>query len=212
MLQVFLIASLKEEDIKVWYKTPESTIALDESFLDKFRVDHNDFETLMEDWFIDEEWSLKKGERYVLTQYLKDPYIILNTMICRLYDEETNTHFRMEWFLMAYTVAKTGKAFNWASILSFNITNQVQDPQGMKNNGFYMTTYLIDAICVANRFPAFNWAWSPDQSPIHVYCSQLWEVNCKENFYDCVITSSLPCTRPYLVFTHIGYPQGLSNP
>jgi hypothetical protein len=52
----------------------------------------------MEDWFIDEEWSLKKGERYVPTQYLKDPYKILNAMICRLYGEETSTHFRMEWF------------------------------------------------------------------------------------------------------------------
>jgi hypothetical protein len=84
-------------------------VSLDESFLDKFRINHKDFETLMEDWFVDEEWPVKKGERYIPAQYLKDPYIMLNVMIYRLYDEETSTHFRMEWFLMAYTVAKTRK-------------------------------------------------------------------------------------------------------
>jgi hypothetical protein len=109
---------------------------------------------------------------------------MLNTMICRLYGEETSTHFRMEWFPMAYMVVKKGQAFNWESILSFNIVNRVQDPKGMKNPGFYMSSYLIDAICSTNSFPAFSWAWTPDQSPIHLYCSQLWEVNCKEHFYE----------------------------
>jgi len=103
------IASLKMEDIKFQYKILEPIVAIVEMFLDKFRVDHNDFETLMEDWFIDEEWPLNKGERHVLTQYLKDPYRMLNAMICRLYGEETSTHFRMEWFSMAYIVAKTKK-------------------------------------------------------------------------------------------------------
>jgi hypothetical protein len=118
------------------------------------------------------------------TQYLKNPYRILNSMICRLYGEETSTHFRMEWFPMAYTVVKTDQDFNWESILSFNIANRVLDPKGMKNPGFYMSSYLIDVICVANCFPSFNWAWTPDQGPVHVYCSQLWEANCKEHFYD----------------------------
>jgi hypothetical protein len=54
----------------------------------------------------------------------------------------------------------------------------------MKNPGFYMTTYLIDAICVAHKFPSFNWDWNPNQPLIHVYCSQLWEVNCKEHLYN----------------------------
>jgi hypothetical protein len=77
-------------------------------------------------------------------------------MICRLCGEETITHFRMEWFMMAYTIVKTRKSFNWDRILSFNISTQVKEAKGMKNLGFYMTTYLIDAICVAHVFPYFN--------------------------------------------------------
>jgi len=54
----------------------------------------------------------------------------------------------------------------------------------MKNPGFYKTSYLIDEICVAHRFPTLKWACSPDQIPIHVCFSQLWEENYKEHIYD----------------------------
>jgi hypothetical protein len=47
------IVSLKIEDIMILYKTPKPTFSLDESFLEKFRVDHKEFEALMVDWFID---------------------------------------------------------------------------------------------------------------------------------------------------------------
>jgi hypothetical protein len=192
-------------------QNPEPTVSLDESFLDKFRVDHKDFESLMENWFVDEEWMVKKGEIYIPAHYLKDPYIILNAMICRLYGEETNTHFRMEWFLMAYTIVKTRKAFNWANILSFNISTRAQEAKGMKNLGFYMTTYLIDAVCVAHVFPAFNWAWNPRKPPIHEYFSQLWEVNFKNYFYDICDYFLAPCTKPYLGFTLTEYLLEPSN-
>jgi hypothetical protein len=85
---------------------------------------------------------------------------------------------------MAYIVVKTRKYFNRASILSFSIAKRVWEYQCMKNIGFYMSTYLIDVVFVSNRFPSFNWAWSPDQIPIHVYCFQLWKVICKEYLCD----------------------------
>jgi len=61
------ISSLKTKYVKVRYKTLEPTVALNKSFLDKFGIDYNDFKTLMEDWFVDEEWTTKKGERNVPT-------------------------------------------------------------------------------------------------------------------------------------------------
>jgi phosphoenolpyruvate synthase/pyruvate phosphate dikinase len=69
-----LIASLKFEDIRICYKTLEPTISLDEAFLDKLTFDYKDFEALMENWFMDEEWLVNKGERYIPSHYLKDPY------------------------------------------------------------------------------------------------------------------------------------------
>jgi hypothetical protein len=105
-------------------------------------------------------------------------------MIYRLYDEETNTHFRMEWFLMEYMVVKTGQVFNWVNILAFNIFNRAKEATGMKNHGFYMLAYLIDAIFSVHHFPTFEWSWTPSQPPIHIYCSELWDVNYKEYFYN----------------------------
>jgi hypothetical protein len=115
---------------------------LDESFLDKFRVEHKDFETLMEDWFVDEEWSSKgRGNIYSHTV----PKGSIHNPECDDLQAlwRGNQHsFQDGMVLMAYTVAKTGKYFNWANILSFNIINRAREAQGMKNPGFYMTTYL----------------------------------------------------------------------
>jgi len=60
------IISFKEQEIWARHHTQEPTVSLDKSFLDQFIVEHEDFETLMEDWFFDEAWPVKKGEIYVL--------------------------------------------------------------------------------------------------------------------------------------------------
>jgi hypothetical protein len=78
-------------------------------------------------------------------------------MIYRLYGEEKSTHFWMEWLSMEYTVVKNGKIFNWVDILVFNIFQKIQEAPGMKKPSFYMSTYLIDAICSTIHFPAFGW-------------------------------------------------------
>jgi len=90
------IASLKENDIRARYQTQESTVSLNVSFLKQFGVEHQDFETLMKYCFYNEEWLGKKGERYIPAWYFKSPYRFINTMIYRLYGEESITHFRME--------------------------------------------------------------------------------------------------------------------
>jgi hypothetical protein len=118
------------------------------------------------------------------TQEFKRPYKMLNTMICRLYGEEKSTHFHMEWMPMAYTVVKTGKIFNWVDILTFNIFQNVKNSPGMKNPSFYMSAYLIDVVCSSIQFPTFGWSWDQNQPLVHVYCSELWEVNYKKHIYD----------------------------
>jgi hypothetical protein len=57
-----LITSLKPDDIVACYRTPKPTVAMNDSFLEHFRVKHEYFESLVEDWFYDEEWPVKKSE------------------------------------------------------------------------------------------------------------------------------------------------------
>jgi len=106
------ITSLKEDGIRARYQPPESIVAMNDSFLKQFRVNHGKFETLMEDWFYDKEWSVKNSERYVPSRYLKSPYRVLNTMIYQLYDMKSSIHFRMKLFPMAYRIAQNGQVFN----------------------------------------------------------------------------------------------------
>jgi len=49
-----LIASTKLKDIRIRYQTHEPTISLNKSFLEKFKVENEDFEELIENWYIDE--------------------------------------------------------------------------------------------------------------------------------------------------------------
>jgi hypothetical protein len=67
------IASLKVEDVQARYKTLEPMVSLNESFLDKFGVEHKDFKTLMEDWFFDEEWPVKKWGKECPNMILENP-------------------------------------------------------------------------------------------------------------------------------------------
>jgi len=59
-------------------------VSLDESFSDNFWVENEDFEELIEDWFVGDKIKVKQGETYILALYLKIPYKFLNTIICKL--------------------------------------------------------------------------------------------------------------------------------
>jgi hypothetical protein len=61
--------------------------------------------------------------------------------------------------------------------------------QTARSNGrpiaFYMSAYIMDAICFMTPFPLMNWSWNPScTEPIHEYHSKLWEENAKDSFYE----------------------------
>jgi hypothetical protein len=50
---------------------------------------------------------------------------------------------------------------------------------------FYMSAYIMDAICFMTHFPLMNWSWNiscPEH--VHKYHSALWEENAKNAFYE----------------------------
>jgi hypothetical protein len=120
----------------------------------------------------------------VPTQRLKAPYKMLTAMLSRLYGEEKSTHFQTDWLPLAHTIVKTGQVFNWVDILDFNICLHMKNILGMRKPCFYMSSYLIDAICSSIQFTDLGWNWDQNQPPIHVYFSKLWSINYKRHFYD----------------------------
>jgi hypothetical protein len=71
-------------------------------------------------------------------------------------------------------------------MLSDSLTNRVTEYREQKENGkalsFFMSTYIMDAICSMTPFPLMRWSWTPaEDEPIHIYHAKLWE-NKAENF------------------------------
>jgi hypothetical protein len=85
---------------------------------------------------------------------------------------------------VAHTIVKTGQVFNWDDILDFNICLKVKNIPGMRKPCFYMSSYLIDVVCSSIPFPNLGWNWDLDHPPVHVYCSEIWDINYKSHFYD----------------------------
>jgi hypothetical protein len=52
------------------------------------------------------------------TTNLREPYIYLMALICRLYGEKDCSRFSEAWMPLAYTVAISGRYFNWGAIIS----------------------------------------------------------------------------------------------
>jgi hypothetical protein len=75
----------------------------------------------MKPWWVEEDETLKQGQKLVPTRKLKMPYEMLVSVLCRLYGEEKSTHFQTDWFPLSHTIIMTGQVFNWAYILPFNI-------------------------------------------------------------------------------------------
>ena len=67
------------------------------------------------------QWWIEKENQIHPIQYFKQSFHLLVAIICKLYGEESYTHFKLEWTPLADHVAKTSQVFNWAHILSFNL-------------------------------------------------------------------------------------------
>jgi hypothetical protein len=85
--------------------------------------------------------------------------------------------------------ALEGYSFNWDKILSDNIAKEISDYRVARARGqpmsFYMSTYLMDAICFMTPIPLMNLSWNITYpEPIHEYHSELWEENEKKSFYE----------------------------
>lgn len=68
-------------------------------------------------------------------------------------------HFSVEWVSVMHEVAE-GFTFNWAKMLSDNLAKGIVEYKTAKSKGqpapFYMSTYIMDAICFMTPFPLMD--------------------------------------------------------
>jgi len=49
---------------------------------------------------------------------------------------------------------------------------------------FFMSAYVMDAICFGSKFPVMGWKWTiKNPLPIHIYHKDMWESNFQPHFF-----------------------------
>ena len=92
------------------------------------------------------KFSKRKDQLYPV-EWFKEPYSLLAAMLCRLYGLPNCSLFKEEWAPIAHHIITTGESFLWASILSLELKNAIQDFQkaiAKKKPNFYLTAFIVD--------------------------------------------------------------------
>jgi len=128
---------------------------------------------VIEKWWQEGETLSREGNKLFLMHHMKQPYRLLNSLICILYGKENNTHFKRQWAPLVYYVAEKEHIFNLVQLLSINIFETKKSPYTLKPLGFYMFSYLIDVLCANVHFLGMRWECKPSLFPVHIYFFQI---------------------------------------
>jgi hypothetical protein len=87
----------------------------------------------------------------------KFKYIVM--MAYRLYGKEDTTHFFLPWVPLIHTVAEVF-SFDRAKLLSDSLTSRITEYRAQrlckKATSFFLSAYIMDAICFMTPFPLMN--------------------------------------------------------
>jgi hypothetical protein len=139
----------------------------------------------MASWWREDKKYTNHSTSWYQTTNLREPYIYLMALICRLYGEKDCSRFSEAWMPLAYTVAISGSGFNWGAIISKKLSiciQQAQMPKEGETPTFYMDSYLLDVMCARNIFASMNLSWHIAELPVHIYFSILWENRYKKSY------------------------------
>jgi hypothetical protein len=188
------IGTFRPEHIQAMYKLPAtSEYILGKEFFAEFKEKEcKEFDKtlpgLIKDWVSRPSTFRVNNEGVYSISSLEPNYRYVAMMTCRLFGSEDTAHFFVQWVPLIFRVAE-GSTFNWAKILSDNLFNKITEYREQKAAGkpskFYMSAYIMDAICSLTPFPLMNWAWSPsEEKAVHEYHDKLWENNANEFIYE----------------------------
>jgi hypothetical protein len=182
-------------EVQSYYKLRELEERLSTDFVVSFYETH-DTNKVMASWWREDKKFTNQTSGWYLTTNLREPYIYLMALLCRLHGEKDFSHFSEAWMPLAYTVSISGTSFNWGAIISKQLSTCIQQawmPKEGETPSFYMASYLLDVIFARNTFPGMNLNWHPSELLVHVYFDILWENRYKKSY-------SLICDQFMCVF------------
>jgi hypothetical protein len=125
-VRVFLLTKVHK-----YYKLRDPEEQLNIDFMVKF-YEFLDTNRLMATWWKEDTKFTNRSNGWYGIVNLREPYIYLMVLICRLYGEKKCSKFSEEWIPLAYTVVISGSNFNWGEIISKQLRVYVQQAQTLK--------------------------------------------------------------------------------
>jgi hypothetical protein len=185
------IGTFRLEHLQTMYKFPTTfDHTYGAEFLDEFKKKEcvqygKTMSILIKDWVSNTVKFIVDTHDIYSIIYLEPQYKYVAMMTYRLYGKEDTSHFFLSWVPLMFWVVE-GSSFDWENMLSDSLTSRVTKYRAQKENGkvssFFMSAYIMDAICSMTPFPLMSWSWnSVKDEPIHVYHAKLWEKK-RENF------------------------------
>ena len=108
---------------------------------------------------------------------LRTPYRFISLMLNRIFGRAHGRFFKLEWIPIVFHVATQGTIFNWASLVSNNLSACLASALGgvaQKRSEFYMSSILLDCILCNQPFSGLKCIWDRERMPIYSAYKPLW--------------------------------------
>lgn len=164
-----------------------------EQFQKELKVKDQSLSDITYDWWVNNN-HVKPATTQIPTKNFKRPERLGIMMFNRLYGQKDSQYSKLEWFPTLDCLINKETIFNWVDNLSTSLQAQVRNAHNSLPSfvqGFHMSAYLVDAICVFTPFPLMDWNFSNFLGPIRTYCSILWAIKFMDCFYHiCYVTNN----------------------
>ena len=160
-----MVGTFRPEHIQSMYKLPSTyEYTYGAEFLEEFKEKEciqydKTMPGLIKDWVSCTAKFRVNDQGIYSIASLEPQYKYVAMMTCRLFGREDTSHFFVAWVPLMFRVAE-GFSFNWAKILSDSLANWVTEYWEQKASGrpssFFMSAYLMDAICSMKPFPLMS--------------------------------------------------------
>jgi hypothetical protein len=104
-------------EVESYYKLKDSKLKLSTDFVLSFYASH-DTSKIMESWWREDKKFRIHTIGWYPTINIREPYIYLMALLCRLHGEKYCSRFLEAWMPLAFTIAISGTDFNWGAIIS----------------------------------------------------------------------------------------------
>lgn len=183
------IGYFSNENLRRMYHLPQPQCKYDKEYIEAFLKEHGHASEPIRGWRKDSnKQKIEEIGKYVVDS-LVGPYSQIVAMMCRLHALPNVQKLPDQWVTLI-NGALEGFIFDWAIILSNNLSTHILAFRSKcKVSGnifcpFYMSSYVMDALCFSMDFSSMGWKWTlQDQTPIHIYHDTLWDSKYHQHFY-----------------------------